>query len=84
MRLQERDAALERLHQALMPRLSSDKSNVVFSYSQRGSGKTQFIKYFLATKRSEAIKCGRVIVRDCAKETNKAWLMWTKENQRTA
>ncbi|CUG11135.1 Bodo-specific multi-copy gene family, putative [Bodo saltans] len=67
MKLQERDDVLAKLESALSTQPGSEKRNVAFSYSQRGSGKTQFLKYFVATRRKEALQYGRVIVRCCAK-----------------
>ncbi|CUG85291.1 Bodo-specific multi-copy gene family, putative, partial [Bodo saltans] len=67
MPLQERNSALDAMSRALSPAIGSELRNIAFCSSPRGSGKTQFLKHFVFTKRAEAMKCGRVIVRCCDK-----------------
>ncbi|CUE63735.1 Bodo-specific multi-copy gene family, putative [Bodo saltans] len=69
MPLQERELLLEHVNKGLARKDGSEKREVVLSYSPRGSGKTQFLKWFVHQKRSEAMKCGRVIVRCCGVTT---------------
>ncbi|CUG89373.1 Bodo-specific multi-copy gene family, putative [Bodo saltans] len=66
MPLQERAPQLNALDSALS-RQEDDTRNVACCTSPRGTGKTQFLKRFVFTKRAEAMKCGRVIVRCCDK-----------------
>lgn len=72
MPLQERAQQLEATVKALEAQPGSEKRKVVFSYSPRGTGKTQFIKHFVATHRADALKCGRVIVRCCDKASHES------------
>jgi hypothetical protein len=65
MKLQERNDAFQLLESALSARYVSGKRRVVYCYSPRGHGKTQFIKYFVTHQRANAMKCGRLIVRCC-------------------
>ncbi|CUE63795.1 Bodo-specific multi-copy gene family, putative [Bodo saltans] len=70
MPLQERTEQLNFLDAALSPQPGSVVPRVVFCSSPRGSGKTQFIKWFVSQKRAEAMKYGRVIVRCCDKTSH--------------
>jgi hypothetical protein len=78
MKLQERKDALQLLDTALLEFPGSQKRLVVICYSPRGSGKTQLVKWFLATRRSDAMKCGRVIVRCCDKG-RRGWMQQVKD-----
>ncbi|CUG92749.1 Bodo-specific multi-copy gene family, putative [Bodo saltans] len=69
---------VDKLSQRVRPQPASCKRNVAFSYSPRGSGKTQLVKYFLSTRRTNAVKWGRVIVRCCEKGKQESWLRFVK------
>ncbi|CUG92571.1 Bodo-specific multi-copy gene family, putative [Bodo saltans] len=76
MLLAEREPLLKPLNDGLTPKSGSPKREIVFSYSPRGSGKTQFLKWFVFKERAEAMKCGRVIVRCCevAVRNKSSWM----------
>ncbi|CUE63816.1 Bodo-specific multi-copy gene family, putative [Bodo saltans] len=58
----------DRVEKALKPIAGSEKRRIVFCSSSSGSGKTEFVKLFTSSRRAAAMKCGRVIVRCCAKQ----------------
>ncbi|CUG89375.1 Bodo-specific multi-copy gene family, putative [Bodo saltans] len=68
MHLWERTEQLIKLTKALSPHPGSNKCQIVFSSSPRGSGKSQMIKWFVSNKREDGMKHGRVIVLCCDKE----------------
>ncbi|CUE77667.1 Bodo-specific multi-copy gene family, putative, partial [Bodo saltans] len=78
MELQERSRQLKKVTEALncVEDSASQKTNIAFSSSPRGSGKTQFIKWSLGKLRLGALTCGHVIVRCCdrAKKAEQPWL----------
>ncbi|CUG92548.1 Bodo-specific multi-copy gene family, putative [Bodo saltans] len=79
MTLEQRAQQLDLLEGALSSQLGSDQRNIAFISSPRGTGKTEFLKWFVFMKRAEAVKCGRVIVRCCDKsshDTNGATPSW--------
>ena len=79
MVLQERGVQLDKLAEKVIAfQRGSAKRNVVFSYSPRGSGKTQLVKWFLSEKRANAVKWGRVIVRCCDRAAEEKWIRIVK------
>ncbi|CUG92977.1 Bodo-specific multi-copy gene family, putative [Bodo saltans] len=84
MVLQEREAQLwSLLTLAGTAGCGSSVRRVVFSCSPRGSGKTQMVKYFLSTRRANAVKWGRVIVRCCDKAAHETWAVLVKSEMKT-
>jgi ABC-type dipeptide/oligopeptide/nickel transport system ATPase subunit len=81
MELQEREDTVQLVHSALLIRPGNGKRLVAACYASRGSGKTQLVRCFLASKRSEAVMCGRVIVRCCEKahHSNEKWMQQVQE-----
>ncbi|CUG92564.1 Bodo-specific multi-copy gene family, putative [Bodo saltans] len=67
MPLQERTQQLNALARALSSQPGSETRQIAFSSSPRGSGKTQFIKWFVFKKRADGMKFGRVLVLCCSK-----------------
>ncbi|CUG88211.1 Bodo-specific multi-copy gene family, putative [Bodo saltans] len=88
MRLQERDRQIMELDNVLTVPRGTARRVVVFSNSIRGSGKTEFLKSFVLTRRLEALKCGRLIVRCCRKaqdtrNPDRAWMTRVLEDSAT-
>ncbi|CUG85303.1 Bodo-specific multi-copy gene family, putative, partial [Bodo saltans] len=67
MPVQERTTQLDALVNALSAQRSSENRIIVYCTSPRGTGKTQFLKWAVFMRYSEAMRCGRVIVRCCDK-----------------
>ncbi|CUG92569.1 Bodo-specific multi-copy gene family, putative [Bodo saltans] len=78
MALQERMKHLDVVVKALSEPHERQKHLVVSVSSPRGTGKTQFIKWFVSTSRVNAVKYGRVIVRCCDKGSHegKSQSLW--------
>ncbi|CUG88210.1 Bodo-specific multi-copy gene family, putative [Bodo saltans] len=74
MELQGRMTQLDTLDKVLSVQ-PDQKKQVAFCYAPRGSGKTQLLMHFVSTKRADAMKCGRIIVRCCEKPDvrNASW-----------
>ncbi|CUG92975.1 Bodo-specific multi-copy gene family, putative [Bodo saltans] len=79
MVLQDREAQLNKLSENLRADLfEGSMRKIVYSYSPRGSGKTQLVRCFLSTKRAIAVKWGRVIVRCCDRAAHEPWALLVK------
>ncbi|CUG92566.1 Bodo-specific multi-copy gene family, putative [Bodo saltans] len=61
----EQEKLLALFELGLSHRIGSEKRGAALCHSRRGSGKTLLVKDFVNHKRSEAMTCGRVIVRCC-------------------
>ncbi|CUG42687.1 Bodo-specific multi-copy gene family, putative, partial [Bodo saltans] len=68
---------LDKVHEA------SNKRCIISCFSPRGSGKTQFVKYYFFKFHEEAIKHGRVIVRCCdkAESGGERWIKLVMEGK---
>ena len=74
MPLQERESTLDTLEKCVAHITDSQKRNVVYCYSCRGTGKTQFLKRFVVKKKPKAAEHGRVIACCCEKMKNADWI----------
>ncbi|CUG86417.1 Bodo-specific multi-copy gene family, putative, partial [Bodo saltans] len=89
MELQERHCNLSALETALsVQNQRVETRNVAYCTSPRGTGKTQFVEWFVFLKRLDAMKFGRVIVRCCDKTSSDkhsrnqpTWISQTMEDR---
>lgn len=72
-----REGCAEGWEKALSLQPGSEKRNIAFCATPRDSDTTELVKQFVYSKRREAMKCGRVIVRCCETESNQKapWMM---------
>ncbi|CUE63872.1 Bodo-specific multi-copy gene family, putative [Bodo saltans] len=84
--LQSHENMFDSMEQALSPKMGSERTIVICS-APRNSGKTTLLKRFVVAKLSDAMKCGRVIVRCCdvaASIGTNEWIAQVLEARATA
>jgi hypothetical protein len=74
MRLANREPVIDRVILADKPNADSQKRWVAWSFSMRGSGKTQLLKHLACHTFGERLTNGRVLVRCCDIAQSEPWL----------
>lgn len=71
----------KRAERALSVLRGSEKRNIASYSSPQTTRNTQLVKSFVHSKRADAIKCGRVIVRSCKTEADSSWMASVQEER---